>query len=268
MAKTERERARAKRPGNLHSWDLFQRAMWHTYRRTNDDLEEAHRLFALAREADPGLAPAYAGAEEACFFQTGGGFVDSAEETKADAVRLARRAVELDSQDAFSRYALGRALTLVREHHAAIPELEMAVDLNPSYAQAHYALGMALGTSGRPEDALTPIETAMRLSPHDHYLGQFMTHMAEALLFLGRHDEALDWARQSLRQPNIQWSRWAMLISILGHTGEVNEARQSIDALARIMPNSDIAFVRNYWPINHAPSMDYLIEGLAKAGMI
>ena len=99
------------------------------------------------------------------FFQTGGGFVDSAEETKADAVRLARRAVELDSQDAFSRYALGRALTLVREHHAAIPELEMAVDLNPSYAQAHYALGMALGTSGRPEDALTPIETAMRLSP-------------------------------------------------------------------------------------------------------
>ncbi len=267
MARTERERAKAKRPDNLHAWDLFQRAMWHTYHRTRDDLEEAQRLFALAREADPGLAPAYAGAEEAYFFQTIGGYSDSAEATKAEGVRFARRAVELDSQDAFARYALGRALTLVRQHHAAIPELEMAVDLNPSYAQAHYALGMALGTSGRPADAVAPIETAMRLSPHDPYIGQFMTHLAEALLFLHRHDEALDWARQSLRQPNIQWSRWAMLISILGHTGEIEEARQSIDALARLAPDVDVAFVRDYWPISDAASMDYLLEGLAKAGM-
>ncbi len=143
----------------------------------------------------------------------------------------------------------------------------MAVDLNPSYAQAHYALGMALGTSGRPADAVAPIETAMRLNPHDPYNGQFMTHLAEALLFLHRHDEALDWARQSLRQPNIQWSRWAMLISILGHTGEIEEARQSIDALARLAPDVDVAFVRDYWPISDAASMDYLLEGLAKAGM-
>ena len=267
MARTERERAKAKRPDNLEAWDLFQRAMWHTYHRTRDDLEEAQRLFALAQEADPGLAPAYAGAEEACFFQTVGGFVESVEETKAEAVRLALRAVELDSQDAFARYALGRALTLVREHPAAIPELESAVELNPSSAQAHYALGMALGTSGRPADALAPIETAMRLSPHDPYIGQFMTHMAEALLFLRRHDEALEWARQSLRQPRITWSRWAMLISILGHMGKTEEARQSIESLERVKPDVDVEFVRNYWPISDVASMDYLLDGLRKAGL-
>ncbi len=267
MARTERERAKAKRPDNLQAWDLFQRAMWHTYHRTRDDLEEAQRLFALAQEADPGLAPAYAGAEEACFFQTVGGFVESVEETKAEAVRLALRAVELDSQDAFARYALGRALTLVREHPAAIPELESAVELNPSSAQAHYALGMALGTSGRPADALAPIETAMRLSPHDPYIGQFMTHMASALLFLRRHDEALEWARQSLRQPRITWSRWAMLISILGHMGKTEEARQSIESLERVKPDVDVEFVRNYWPISDVASMDYLLDGLRKAGL-
>jgi adenylate cyclase len=267
MARTERERAKAKRPDNLQAWDLFQRAMWHTYHRTRDDLEEAQRLFALAREADPGLASAYAGAEEACFFQTIGGFVESAEETKAEAVRLGLRAVELDRRDAFARYALGRALTLVRDHPAAIPELESAVKLNPSSAQAHYALGMALGTSGRPADALAPIETAMRLSPHDPYIGQFMTHMAEALLFLRRHDEALEWARQSLRQPRIVFSRWAMLISILGHMGKTEEARQSIESLNRVKPDVDVEFVRNYWPISDVASMDYLLEGLTKAGL-
>ncbi len=136
-----------------------------------------------------------------------------------------------------------------------------------SYAQALYALGMALGTSGRPEDALAPIEAAMRLSPHDHYMGQFMTHMAEALLFLHRHDEALDWARQSLRQPNMVWSRWVMLISIQGHMGQIDEACQGIDSLHRLAPDVDLEFVHGFWPISDAASMDYLLEGLAKAGM-
>ena len=267
MARTERARARGKRPENLRAWDLFQRAMWHTYHRTRDDLEEAQRLFAAAREADPGLSQACAGAEEACFFQTVGGFAVSAEETKAEAVRLARRAVELDRQDAFARYALGRALTLSRQHEAAIPELETAIELNPSFAQAHYALGMALGTSGQPAQAVGHIETAMRLSPHDAYFGQFLTHIAEAMLFLRRHDEAVDYARQSLRQPNIQWSRWAILAAALGHRGEIDEARQSLDALARLVPEFDLKMVRDYWPISDAASMDYLLEGLAKAGV-
>ena len=155
----------------------------------------------------------------------------------------------------------------MRDHAAAIPELESAVELNPSSAQAHYALGMAFGTSGRPEDALAPIETAMRLSPHDPYMGQFMIHMAEALLFLRRHDEALDWARQAMRQPNVQWSRWAMLISILGHMGEAAEAGQIIESMRRIRPDVDVAFVGEYWPISDRASMDYLLEGLTKAGM-
>jgi adenylate cyclase len=267
MARTERERAKAKRPDNLNAWELAQRALWHTYHRTREDLEEAQRLFALARAADPGLALAYAGAEEACFFQSVGGYVEMPEATLAEGVRLARRAVELDSQDAFARYALGRALTFVLDHTEAIAELQSAVELNPSFAQAYYALGFAFAYSGQPEDAIDPMETAMRLSPHDPYIGQFMTHLAGALLFLHRHDQALDWARQSLRQPNIQWSRWAMLISILGQMGETDEARQSIDALERLRPGTDIAFVRDFWPISDAAAMDYLLGGLAKAGM-
>ncbi len=54
--------------------------------------------------------------------------------------------------------------------------------------------------------------------------------------------------------------------SILGHMGEADEARQSIHALERIRPGADIAFVRDYWPISDAASMDYLLDGLAKAG--
>jgi len=94
-----------------------------------------------------------------------------------------------------------------------------------------------------------------------------MTHMAEALLFLRRHDEALEWARRSLRQPRIVFSRWAMLISILGHMGKTEEARQSIKSLNRVKPDVDVEFVRNNLPISDVASMDYLLEGLTKAGL-
>src|SRR5438552_9866119 len=204
LGKAERERARAKRPDDLRAWDLYQRGLWHTYKRTREDLASAQRMFQRAIEIDPGFARAYAATEEAFFFQFVGGYLDTGGAAKADALRFAEGAVQLDGQDAFNRYALGRALTLMRRHDSAVFELGKAIELDPSFAQAHYALGMALATCGRPKEALPHIELAMPLSPQDPYFGQFLVRRAEAYLFLGRLEEAVESAERSLREPNVQ----------------------------------------------------------------
>jgi len=267
LGKAERERARAKRPDDLRAWDFYQRGLWHTYKRTREDLAEAQRMFRQAIEIDPGLARAYAAAEEAFFFQFVGGYVDTGEAAKADALRFAEKAVQLDRQDAFNRYALGRALTLVRRHDSAVFELHKAIELDPSFAQAHYALAMALATGGRPEEALPHIELAMRLSPQDPYFGQFLVRRAEACLFLGRLEEAVEAAERSLREPNIQWSRWAILAAAQAHLGRLEEARRSIEALRNLRPDIDLAFARDYWPIADAKALEYLVDGLRRAGL-
>jgi len=155
-------------------------------------------------------------------------------------------AVQLDGQDPFNRYALGRALILARRHDSAVLELGKAIELNPSFAQAHYALSMALATGGRPEEALPHIELAMRLSPQDPYFGQFLVRRAEAYLFLGRLEEAVESAERSLREPNVQWSRWAILAAAQAHLGRPEDARRSIEALraAAASPWVDIDLVR------------------------
>jgi adenylate cyclase len=267
LGKAERERARTRRPDDLRAWDLCQRGLWHTYKRTRQDLADAQHMFRQAIEIDPGLARAYAAAEEAFFFQFVGGYVDTGEAAKADALRFAEKAVQLDGEDAFNRYALGRALTLVRRHDSAVFELRKAIELNPSFAQAHSALAMALATGGHPEEALPHIELAMRLSPQDPYFGQFLVRRAEACLFSGRVVEAVEAAERSLREPNIQWSRWAILAAAQAHLGRLEEARRSIEALRILRPEIDLAFIRDYWPIADAKALEYLLDGLRKAGL-
>ena len=267
LGKAERERARANRPDELRAWDLYQRGLWHTYKRTREDLAKAQRLFRQAIEIDPGMARAYAAAEEAFFFQFVGGYVDALAGTKADALRFAEKAVELDGQDAFNRYALGRVLTLVRRHDSAVFELRKAVELDPSFAQAHYALGMALATGGHPEDSLPHIDLAMRLSPQDPYFGQFLVRKAEACLFLGRLEEAIESAERSLREPNIQWSRWAILAAAQAHLGRMEDAKRSIEGLRTLRPDIDLAFTRDYWPIADIEALNFLVDGLRKAGL-
>ena len=170
LGKAERERAKAKRPDDLRAWDLYQRGLWHTYKRTREDLAEAQRLFATSAGYRSSFGARLCGCRGGLLLSVGWRLADTGQAAKSDALRLAEKAVELDGQDAFNRYALGRALILVRRHEAAVFELRKAIELDPSFAQAYYALAMALGTGGHPDAALHQIEMAMRLSPQDPIL--------------------------------------------------------------------------------------------------
>jgi adenylate cyclase len=267
LSHAERQRARAKRPESLDAWDVYQRGMSHLHRRTEVDLAEAAGLFDRAIEADPGLVSAYAAASECCLFQIVGGFAEGSGAQRRTGLALARKAVELDQQDAGARYALGRIYTVRREHELAIPELTRAIDFNPSYAWAHFALGMAYATSGHPEDGIAPIEAAMRLSPHDPYLGQFMVHLGSAYLFMGQPERAREWAERSLGEPNIQWSRYALVISALGHLGRQDAARRAISELLELRPEITVGAVGAWWPISDDHSRDLLLDGLRRAGL-
>ena len=65
LGKAEQLRATAAKAETLTAWDLYQRGMWHLYRRTRDDLAEARRQFEAALAADSNLGLAHAGLVDA-----------------------------------------------------------------------------------------------------------------------------------------------------------------------------------------------------------
>jgi adenylate cyclase len=268
LVRSEQARARLARGSNLPAWDLYQRATWHSWRRTETDLAEALRLFEQALSIDPDLVQAYAGAAEARCFQFIRGFTEGTNEVLAEALRLSRRGVELDGRDSYARYSLGRTLMFMRRHAEAKPELEVALEINPNFAPASFALGNTLSTSGRAEEGIALLHNAMRLSPRDPQIGQMMIRLSDAHLFLKQYDEALIWARRSLQQPNIQPSRWVTLISVLGHLGRLNEVAPALGALNQLHPNYPAAdFVRERYPIIDETYRQSLLTGLKKAGL-
>jgi adenylate cyclase len=268
LSRAEQERARLKPPENMDAWECYQRGIWHTYRRTRDDLAEAQKLFIRATELDENMSAAYSGLVDTYFFQVVDGLAVDKESTIEKAISAGRRAVDLDSRDALAHSALGRSYTMAKMSAEAIAQLRDAVSLNPNLARAQYALGFALVLGGLPEEGLPHLQAAIRLSPHDPSAGQFMVPISMAYLFLHQHEQALEWARESLRQPNIRWSRWVVLIASLGHLGRLDEASEAIRSMKRSMSHVDLDLIEKGFDfISHTPSLSHLMDGVRKAGM-
>lgn len=267
LGKAEQQRATSKMSENLNAWDVYQRGMWHLYRRTKVDLKEARSLFEKALSLDPDLSLACAGLVDAYYYEVVLGLADSADDNRDKALQVARRALELDPDDAAAHCAMGKARIVRREHALAISDLQLAIDLNPSLAWAHYGLGAAAVFSGDPDKAIPHLESAIHLSPRDQHMGSFMVRLAEAYLFKREYCMAVDWARKALQQQGFQWSRYSVLLAALGYLGEHEEARRVLSECLESRPDFSVSMVRDGHLYTDAAALDYYLEGLRKAGL-
>ena len=267
LGRAEQERAKLKKPGTLDAWDIYQRGMHELHRLTRDSLSAAEATFRTVTESDPGFAAAYAGLAEVHYYNLVFGYTGEPDAVREKALAAARRAVELDQEDANARCALGRAYTASRMFGDAVAQFQTTIEINPSQSLAHYGLGSVHVFKGTPEASLVHLETAIRLSPNDTNLGSFFVRKAQAHLYMQEHEEAVKWARRALGLPNFQWSRYVMLISALGHLGRTGEATKAIEALMQRVPNFSRQYALDFSPWLDDDYFEHLMDGLRKAGL-
>jgi len=267
LGSAERERARRKPPDSLDAWSCYQRGLWHLYRFTKADNDEAEQLFQRAAELDPGFSGAFMGLATVGYWNVLFGNAESPVETLADAFAAARTAVSLDDKDAMAHWVLGRVYTQMGESEAAIAELETTLAINPSFAHAHFSLGWALVLAGRMEEAVPRFDNALRLNPHDPSLWTFFLGRAMALLLLHRYAEAADNARRSARQPSANFLAWAILASTLGHLGDADEARVALEHIYQLRPDFSGALVGRLLRFRNETERACFLDGLHKAGL-
>jgi len=96
-----------------------------------------------------------------------------------------------------------------------------------------------------------------------------MTMRSVALILLRRHDEAVEWARRSQRQPGAAQVAWthAHEASALAHLGRVDGAHSALARALAIQPTFSASFIDAVLPFKDPNDRDHYIDGLRKAGL-
>jgi len=179
---------------DIEAYDYYLRGRQfvHQFRRTG--IQFARRMFERAMEADPGYAPAYAGAADCCSFLYM--YWDASKANLEGADTYSKRAVELAPELAEPHASRGFSYSLNRRYDLARQEFETAIRLNPKLYEAHYLYARACMQEGKLEEAIRHYEDASRVRPEDY---QALLLMQSPLKGLGRKADAEASLRQGLR---------------------------------------------------------------------
>ena len=187
----EAARARRKPTESLTAYDLCLRAAPLVSRQDSlGNLEDGLALLRQALEIDPGYTQAKA---YFCLAHTGAVAARWWTFEQARAALPVARAVLTETQDdALSLAYAGHYLAYVgNEIDDGFTALRRAAALNPNSAQIGMLLGWVHNYRNEPEAAIPVFERAKRLSPLHPQIGVFTCGIGNALMQMGRFDEAV-----------------------------------------------------------------------------
>ncbi len=264
----ERRRLVQSRPANLQTWDCFHLGIYHFYRFTGVDNEEAQRLLKRCQSLDPQFGEgfawwAYAAVLGMVYWQT-----RPTQETLNEALIACDHALSLDDRNATFHALRARILLARQEYDAAIAGNEIAISLNPTFAAAYCGLGDSLAYEQRYDEALEYFTQAIALSPNDPQLWAFYTYGALALLFKGDFSEALNWTRKASNIPNYQYWTTAHQAIALHHLGATKDAQHATNKLMSQAPNFSLAFAKEkLFYLKEQSQIDFYLESLTELGI-
>src|SRR5262249_15302623 len=145
----ERQRALKKPTGNLDAYDLVLRGRDAYTKNTRSANNDASKLFEQAIQLDPSYASAYAALGKTQATAACSGWTEFPDDAFEKAERVARKAIEIDKDNAEAHGLLGDVYFYRRQFDAAIGELGRAIELNPSDAEGYLYRGVLLVTLGR-----------------------------------------------------------------------------------------------------------------------
>jgi TolB-like protein/class 3 adenylate cyclase/Tfp pilus assembly protein PilF len=265
---SEQRKAERKPRKNLGAWDLYQLGLAEFYKFTPEGNRRSQELLRESIRLDPAFAGAHARLAYAIVLSMVYFDAPPAAPAMNEALAAARRAVELDDQDAQGFCFLGRVHLARQEYDQALAALEQALRLNPCHAVSYCALADSLTYEGRLDEAIGHFEVAIRLSPHDPFRWAFFSYRSLAHIFRGEHEEAVAWARRAVQLPNAQYWAWAHLVAALGHLGDRTQLDRAVADLLRIKPDFSVDFAREHlFYLKRPEQLEAYLAGLRNAGL-
>lgn len=256
----EQARARGNRQNRLEFNNLIWRGRWHLNRLTSADSGIARQLFEQALDLEPDSPEALIQATYCLGWTL---WAQRGSETQIGEMRrLAHRAIVADPDDGRGHMLAGIAELWLRQTARARTLFERAIALNPSLCQAHAQLGCQHNLVGEPAQAIEPLRRAQRLSPNDIHIFFIIGELALSYWMLGRWDDAIDHADQSLVRRPAYWYALVIKINALIGKGDRAAARRAYDELMTLKPDFTPRFI-DWTPFIDRTWNQRLADGIA-----
>jgi TolB-like protein/Tfp pilus assembly protein PilF len=232
-------RVQAKPTSSLDAYDYFLRASAATHGLTRADYAEALLLCKKAIATDPHYASAYGLCAWIYLWRCVQSWTDQPEEERAEALKLARSAVEFGGENPEALWMAGHVISFFAgDGERGMELIRRSLSLNPNSAHAHTCAGYVGWHLGQGDTAVEHFQRAFRLSPLDHLSYQFSAGTAWGHFVAGRYQEAVEWADRALReQPN--WiPPLRAKIAACGLLGRIEETTKTLQTALNLEPDA------------------------------
>ncbi len=257
----EQERALRKDPVDMNAYEAYLKGLHLFSYQTEEALEQCRAMFKRAAELDPSFARAWGYMAYCEVRAVLGGWKDS--EAFVEAEALAKRAVELDSDDYANHWDLAYVYLNSGRFDQALSEYRRAILLNPNDADLLAEMAEMLVYTGRPEEAIAQISQAMVINPR--FPDWYRWNLGWAAYNAKDYDGALEQLNQMSDPPNDVRLFVAAAHAQLGDVGAAEAALgRFLDE--RASPYT-IADVRKRGRFKHRQDEEHWLDGLRKAGL-
>ena len=263
----EIERATRKPTANLDAYDYYWRGLAEHVKFTRSGTDAALDYFLKAVELDQNFSSAYGFAANVYSARKQNGWmVDAAQET-AEAIRLARRAIELGQMDETALCAGGHVLA----YFAGEVDLDAecarrGLSINPNFAVGWICSAWAHLFLGEHPTAVAHARQMERLNPRDPTLFQAKLCLAFAHFFQGCFEEAAHLAEQIVAErPTFTPGLRALALS-KALAGDVASASKATKKALELNPSLTVSALASLMPLRRAVDVERLKEGYVRAG--
>jgi adenylate cyclase len=256
----EARRSVRERPTNPDAFDLILRARAiRNQPESPETLTEAACLFELALQHDPNSIEALTGASNALAEST---LVHDTGDALDQAALYMERARRLDPNA--EQVMLAHVILIrVQERWSELPEAaERFIEAYPNNEMGYNLLAIVRICQGRLEEAIPLIDASMSLNPRSPIIYFREWRMALVMVLLGRHEEAIIWAKRagSPSAPT-RWRATSFLIQAAASTqmGEMPAALRSLGEAQRLWPLDTVRTRYVEGPASSAHKAQYAI---------
>jgi adenylate cyclase len=272
----EAQRSERERPSSAEAIDLVMRGKAVLNRPSSPaTMIGARDLFEQALAVEPANVDGLAGVATTLVFEFLNGYYESGGEARLRAAEwLLNRALAVDPRHLMALKAKAALLRAQGKFDGAITAAAAVIAENPGEPWAYKEVGLSTMYLGRTEKALEWFAKADRIGPRDPGRWTWFDGRGQALLLLGRDEEAIRSLSSALEANPKSIGSHALLAAAYALVGRADEAHAALARYDQVRPGTRVSTFRSVAPVplvltspEHRRQRQRLEDGLRKAGM-